>query len=496
MFSLMGNCLSARKSTPRRELTLAILGLDNAGKTVTANILQGETLHTAPTIGFQKSDLKFGRYDLTLFDLGGGKKIRAIWKKYLAEVYGVVYLVDASDSSRIEESTAVFKELLEDPKVTQKPVLVLANKQDVDGALDEMDICDQMRLEEVVNTNKCPCRVEMCSAIKGTGRKKDSRIKEGLQWLCDMIDLDFGRLNARVREDLRVQDIERKKDLEERKARVQKIREQREKEEEEERKRLGMPEAENPAEDTIDGDPFKKLDYEELKQKEARLKEEKKKKKAMLDRNDNRACEPVSRQLTTGLSSSLQADDGNDDDDDDDDIVIASPSPRHSKLPPLHYQKQLKHDKHIHRLEENRQMENQEENIDNHSDSKLSANQQNVSGMENGYLGMSWRGAGSQLAPLGKPVAVEKVEKKRRKRVKKNKLVPLDGQLEVVNQSSLSPAVSPALPWETNNHLGSPNRTQDHQAHNWGLVEDLPELTSPVELRRGKPNFDSDDIVT
>lgn len=67
----------------------------------------------------------------------------------------------------------------------------------------------------------------MCSAIKGTGRKKDSRIKEGLQWLCDMIDLDFARLNARVREDLRVQDIERKKDLEERKARVQKLREQR-----------------------------------------------------------------------------------------------------------------------------------------------------------------------------------------------------------------------------------------------------------------------------
>lgn len=41
----------------------------------------------------------------------------------------------------------------------------------------------------------------------------------------------------------------------------------REKEEEEERKRLGMPEPESPAEDTIDGDPFKKLDYEELRQK-------------------------------------------------------------------------------------------------------------------------------------------------------------------------------------------------------------------------------------
>ena len=35
----------------------------------------------------------------------------------------------------------------------------LANKQDVDGALDELDICDRLRLEELVNQHKCPCRV-------------------------------------------------------------------------------------------------------------------------------------------------------------------------------------------------------------------------------------------------------------------------------------------------------------------------------------------------
>lgn len=133
------------------------------------------------------------------------------------------------------------------------------------------------------------------------------------------------------------------------------------------------------------------------------MKEEKKKKKAMLDRNENRACEPVSRQLVTGLSSSLQAGGNQDDDDDDDDIVIASPSPRHSKLPPLHYQKQSKHDRHIHRLGTNGEVENQEENVDNHSDNKLSADQQNIGGMQNGFLSVSRRGVGNQLAPLDKP---------------------------------------------------------------------------------------------
>ena len=35
----------------------------------------------------------------------------------------------------------------------------LANKQDVQGALDEIDICEHLDLEETVNMNKCPCRV-------------------------------------------------------------------------------------------------------------------------------------------------------------------------------------------------------------------------------------------------------------------------------------------------------------------------------------------------
>ena len=35
----------------------------------------------------------------------------------------------------------------------------LANKQDVDGALDEGDICDRLNLEILVNHYETPCRV-------------------------------------------------------------------------------------------------------------------------------------------------------------------------------------------------------------------------------------------------------------------------------------------------------------------------------------------------
>ena len=35
----------------------------------------------------------------------------------------------------------------------------LANKQDKEGALDEIDLCERLNLENMVNHFKCPCRV-------------------------------------------------------------------------------------------------------------------------------------------------------------------------------------------------------------------------------------------------------------------------------------------------------------------------------------------------
>ena len=35
----------------------------------------------------------------------------------------------------------------------------LANKQDVKGALDEIDVCEKLRIEDMVNMYKIPCKV-------------------------------------------------------------------------------------------------------------------------------------------------------------------------------------------------------------------------------------------------------------------------------------------------------------------------------------------------
>jgi ADP-ribosylation factor-like protein 13B len=59
----------------------------------------------------------------------------------------------------------------------------LANKQDCEGALDEVDIVEQLNVEAVVNQYRCPTLVEMCSAtaVKNYHRKQDLAIHNGFR---------------------------------------------------------------------------------------------------------------------------------------------------------------------------------------------------------------------------------------------------------------------------------------------------------------------------
>lgn len=62
-------------------------------------------------------------------------------------------------------------------------IFSLANKQDHEGALDELDIVERLNVEAVVNQNRCPTLVEMCSAtaVKNSRRKLDPAIYNGFR---------------------------------------------------------------------------------------------------------------------------------------------------------------------------------------------------------------------------------------------------------------------------------------------------------------------------
>eukprot|EP00079_Xenopus_tropicalis_P032762 XP_017946533.1 PREDICTED: ADP-ribosylation factor-like protein 13B isoform X2 [Xenopus tropicalis] len=177
-----------------------------------------------------------------MFDLGGGKRIRGIWKNYYAESYGVVFVIDSSDVERMEETKETIAEVLRHPRISGKPVLVLANKQDREGALSEADIIEFLSLEKLVNEYKCLCQIEPCSAAIGHGKKIDKSIKNGLNWLLRVIAKDFEALHERVQKETAEQRAQEEQDKRERAERVKRLREEREEKEKEEAGREGKQE--------------------------------------------------------------------------------------------------------------------------------------------------------------------------------------------------------------------------------------------------------------
>ncbi|XP_026220011.1 ADP-ribosylation factor-like protein 13B isoform X2 [Anabas testudineus] len=275
MFSLMANCCNwlKRWREPARKVTLVMVGLDNAGKTATVRGIQGDNPQdVAPTVGFSKVDLKQGKFEVTIFDLGGGKRIRGIWKNYYSESHGVVFVVDSSDVQRIQETRETMAEVLQHPRIAGKPVLVLANKQDQEGALAEADIIENLSLEKLVNENKCLCQIEPCSAVLGYGKKLDKSIKKGLNWLLSNIAKDYEAITERVQKDTAEQRAQEEQDKKERAERVRQIREERERKEREEAEREGRQIQEEEPDDENMPNPFQPIgsviSENEVKEKE------------------------------------------------------------------------------------------------------------------------------------------------------------------------------------------------------------------------------------
>lgn len=78
----------------------------------------------APTVGFRNVKFSHSNFDVTVFDVGGGKNIRPIWKTYFGEVFGLLFVIDSSSPSQLSEVRDVFEDTLAHPQVSGKPVLM------------------------------------------------------------------------------------------------------------------------------------------------------------------------------------------------------------------------------------------------------------------------------------------------------------------------------------------------------------------------------------
>lgn len=140
----------------------------------------------------------------------------------LFQVHGIIFVIDSSDFSRFHEVKMVIEEMLGSDKIAGKPVLILANKQDNENALDEVDIIEYLNIEPLVNRQKCPTLVQSCSATE-QNLKLDPGIKKGYEWLLSNIVRNYYVLNQRVEMESKEQEMKEREEMAEK---IQRIREQ------------------------------------------------------------------------------------------------------------------------------------------------------------------------------------------------------------------------------------------------------------------------------
>ena len=154
-----------------------MLGLDGSGKTTILYKLKlGEVISTIPTIGFNVETMQLAKVNLTVWDVGGQEKIRVLWKHYFNGTHGIIYVVDSVDRERIQEASSELNRILSDSELDDVPLLVLANKQDVDGAMSVAEICNSLNLHSFRNRS---WYMQACSATRGEG------LEEGFTWFCE-----------------------------------------------------------------------------------------------------------------------------------------------------------------------------------------------------------------------------------------------------------------------------------------------------------------------
>nr|Q3SXC5.1 RecName: Full=ADP-ribosylation factor-like protein 14; AltName: Full=ADP-ribosylation factor 7 [Mus musculus]AAI04369.1 ADP-ribosylation factor-like 14 [Mus musculus]AAI04370.1 ADP-ribosylation factor-like 14 [Mus musculus] len=158
------------KNPQSKQAHILLLGLDSAGKsTLLYRLKFAETLATIPTIGFNVEMVQLqSSLTLTVWDVGGQEKMRTVWDCYCENAQGLMYVVDCSEGKkRLEDSRKEFKHILKNEHIKNTPVVILANKQDLPGALSAEDITRMFKVKKLCSNRNW--YVQPCCAVTGEG---------------------------------------------------------------------------------------------------------------------------------------------------------------------------------------------------------------------------------------------------------------------------------------------------------------------------------------
>lgn len=159
-----------------KELELVVVGLENAGKTTLLGVLStgAAPANALPTIGLNVVTARVGNVKIKAWDLGGQDQYRAEWGRYAKGCDVILFVVDAADAAQFPAAKHELHRMLEDPDLAKTPLLIVANKIDLEPHASESQVIEALNLDYVTEQ---PWVVFPVSALKSTN------VDRVLDWL-------------------------------------------------------------------------------------------------------------------------------------------------------------------------------------------------------------------------------------------------------------------------------------------------------------------------
>ncbi|XP_054153289.1 ADP-ribosylation factor-related protein 1-like isoform X2 [Oppia nitens] len=127
------------------------------------------------TVGLNIGHIHTNGLTLNFWDLGGQTELQTLWDKYYSESHAVIYVVDSSDTERLEDSKVAFDKMITNETLSGVPLLLVANKQDIPESLSLHRIKDIFFMSDELIGRREYYSVS-ASALNGNG------VKESIEW--------------------------------------------------------------------------------------------------------------------------------------------------------------------------------------------------------------------------------------------------------------------------------------------------------------------------
>ena len=101
-----------------------------------------------------------------ILDVGGQEKIRPLWRSYTRCTDGIIFVLDSSEEDKFEEAKVELLRTMKYQDNSNIPLLVLANKQDLQSAWSVEEVEEALGLNDLGSTL---WHVEPSCSVTGEG---------------------------------------------------------------------------------------------------------------------------------------------------------------------------------------------------------------------------------------------------------------------------------------------------------------------------------------